>query len=44
MEESFGGEISFKFLEFNANGQFVFLDYTNEEGILSSVVEYLTID
>jgi len=29
------------FLEFNANGQFVFLDYKNQYGILDSVVDYL---
>ena len=29
------------FLEFNANGQWVFLDYQNEDGLLDSVVNYL---
>ncbi len=42
MQVDLNGEIDFKFLEFNANGQFVFLDYTNEEDVFNSVVEYLT--
>ena len=29
------------FLEFNANGQWVFLDYSNEDGLINSVSEYL---
>lgn len=33
------GEI--KFLEFNANGQWVFLDYSGEEGLVNSVAQYL---
>jgi hypothetical protein len=30
------------FLEFNANGQWVFLDYQDKYGLLDTVVEYLT--
>jgi len=30
------------FLEFNANGQWVFLDFKNEYGLLDSVTQYLT--
>jgi hypothetical protein len=30
------------FLEYNANGQWVFLDYRNEIGLVDEVVEYLT--
>ncbi|AWW46165.1 hypothetical protein DPM18_04690 [Polynucleobacter paneuropaeus] len=30
------------FLEFNANGQWVFLDYTGKYGLVDTVVEYLT--
>jgi hypothetical protein len=33
------GEI--KFLEFNANGQWVFLDFHEKYGLLDCVVEYL---
>jgi hypothetical protein len=29
------------FLEFNANGQFVFLDYWNKFGIMDAVISYL---
>jgi len=29
------------FLEYNANGQFVFLDYNNQFGLLDAVVDYL---
>lgn len=32
------------FLEFNANGQWVFLDYEEKFGLLDSVVDYLTAD
>ncbi len=32
---------NFIFLEFNANGQWVFLDYSNKFGILDAVIEYL---
>jgi hypothetical protein len=30
------------FLEYNANGQWVFLDYSNKVGLVSKVLEYLT--
>ena len=30
------------FLEYNANGQWVFLDYSNKYGLVDTVVEYLT--
>lgn len=30
------------FLEFNANGQWVFLDYANEDGLLDSTIQYIT--
>lgn len=30
------------FLEFNANGQWVFLDYSNEDGLLEAVTQYLS--
>ena len=29
------------FLEFNANGQWVFLDYSGDDGLVKSVVNYL---
>ena len=29
------------FLEYNANGQWVFLDYSNEDGLVKSVAQYL---
>ena len=29
------------FLEFNANGQWVFLDYSNEVGLIAAVIDYL---
>ena len=29
------------FLEYNANGQWMFLDYHEEDGILTSVLDYL---
>jgi hypothetical protein len=32
---------NFVFLEFNANGQWVFLDYTNEIGLVKTVADYL---
>ena len=31
------------FLEYNANGQWVFLDYQQKYGLLRSVVKYLTL-
>ncbi len=34
-----GGELVF--LEYNANGQWVFLDYQQKYGLLRSVVKYL---
>ena len=37
--ESEGGMI---FLEFNANGQWVFLDYSGEDGLVKKVANYLT--
>jgi hypothetical protein len=32
---------NFVFLEFNANGQWVFLDYTGEIGLVKTVANYL---
>ena len=29
------------FLEFNANGQWVFLDYSGEDGLVKAVSKYL---
>lgn len=34
---------SLVFLEFNANGQWVFLDYSNNDGLLDCVVDYLAV-
>jgi hypothetical protein len=35
------GRDNFIFLEFNANGQWVFLDYTGEIGLVKTVANYL---
>ena len=34
---------SLVFLEFNANGQWVFLDYENKYGLVDAVIDYLTL-
>ena len=36
-----GEEGELVFLEFNANGQFVFLDFWEKHGIMDAVIEYL---
>jgi len=36
-----GSELDPIFLEFNANGQWVFLDYKNEDGLVDEVVRYI---
>lgn len=33
---------SLAFLEYNANGQWMFLDYSNEDGVLDTVIDYIT--
>ena len=36
-----GGDSNPIFLEFNANGQWIFLDYSNEDKLVDHVVNYL---